>query len=162
HRHHRPAAGRLARARAGVARRAAGPAAPPVARGGRPVRIGLVCPYQWDVPGGAQYHVRDLPEPLRGLGPHVRGLTPAAREGWRGGGGPAAPPLRARIEARIAVADAPRRLQVEPLGGDAAISPNGVHVAAFADGPSLPGRTRGVDGPTIGFLGRYDEPRKGL
>jgi phosphatidyl-myo-inositol alpha-mannosyltransferase len=37
-----------------------------------------------------------------------------------------------------------------------------VHVAAFADGPSLPGHTRGVDGPTIGFLGRFDEPRKGL
>jgi phosphatidylinositol alpha-mannosyltransferase len=35
-------------------------------------------------------------------------------------------------------------------------------VAAFAGGPGLPGVTRGVDGPTIGFLGRYDEPRKGL
>jgi phosphatidylinositol alpha-mannosyltransferase len=42
------------------------------------------------------------------------------------------------------------------------IIPNGVHVDAFASGPSLPGYTRGVDGPTIGFLGRYDEPRKGL
>jgi phosphatidylinositol alpha-mannosyltransferase len=37
-----------------------------------------------------------------------------------------------------------------------------VHVAAFAEGPALPGHARGVDGPTIGFLGRYDEPRKGL
>jgi phosphatidyl-myo-inositol alpha-mannosyltransferase len=37
-----------------------------------------------------------------------------------------------------------------------------VHVAAFAEGPPLPGHTRGVDGPTIGFLGRFDEPRKGL
>jgi phosphatidylinositol alpha-mannosyltransferase len=37
-----------------------------------------------------------------------------------------------------------------------------VHVDAFAHGPSLPGYTRGVDGPTIGFLGRFDEPRKGL
>ena len=26
------------------------------------MRIGLVCPYQWDVPGGVQYHVRDLAE----------------------------------------------------------------------------------------------------
>jgi phosphatidylinositol alpha-mannosyltransferase len=42
------------------------------------------------------------------------------------------------------------------------IIPNGVHVDAFATGPGLPGYTRGVDGPTIGFLGRYDEPRKGL
>jgi phosphatidyl-myo-inositol alpha-mannosyltransferase len=37
-----------------------------------------------------------------------------------------------------------------------------VHVAAFAEGPTLPGHVRGVDGPTIGFLGRFDEPRKGL
>jgi phosphatidylinositol alpha-mannosyltransferase len=35
-----------------------------------------------------------------------------------------------------------------------------VHVDAFADGPLLPEVPRGV--PTIGFLGRYDEPRKGL
>jgi phosphatidylinositol alpha-mannosyltransferase len=35
-------------------------------------------------------------------------------------------------------------------------------VSVFAHGPSLPGITRGVDGPTIGFLGRFDEPRKGL
>jgi phosphatidylinositol alpha-mannosyltransferase len=53
-------------------------------------------------------------------------------------------------------------VQVEHLGGDAVIIPNGVHVEAFADGPTLPGHARGVDGPTIGFLGRYDEPRKGL
>jgi phosphatidyl-myo-inositol alpha-mannosyltransferase len=44
------------------------------------VRIGLVCPYQWDVPGGVQYHVRDLAETLRGLGHHVEVLTPAERE----------------------------------------------------------------------------------
>ena len=60
------------------------------------------------------------------------------------------------------MSDFARRVQVEHLGGDAVIIPNGVHVAAFAEGPSLPGHTRGVDGPTIGFLGRYDEPRKGL
>jgi phosphatidylinositol alpha-mannosyltransferase len=53
-------------------------------------------------------------------------------------------------------------VQVEHLGGDAVIIPNGVHVDVFASGPSLPGHVRGVDGPTIGFLGRYDEPRKGL
>jgi phosphatidyl-myo-inositol alpha-mannosyltransferase len=37
-----------------------------------------------------------------------------------------------------------------------------VRVASFTEGPGLPGVVRGVDGPTIGFLGRYDEPRKGL
>ena len=44
------------------------------------MRIGLVCPYQWDVPGGVQYHVRDLAETLRGMGHHVEILTPAVRE----------------------------------------------------------------------------------
>ena len=44
------------------------------------MRIGLVCPYSWDVPGGVQYHVRDLAETLRGMGHHVEVLTPAERE----------------------------------------------------------------------------------
>ena len=44
------------------------------------MRIGLVCPYQWDVPGGVQYHVRDLAETFLGLGHHVEVLTPAERE----------------------------------------------------------------------------------
>ena len=49
-------------------------------RGAGLMRIGLVCPYQWDVPGGVQYHVRDLAETLRDLGHHVEILTPAERE----------------------------------------------------------------------------------
>jgi phosphatidylinositol alpha-mannosyltransferase len=206
------------------------------------MRIGLVCPYQWDVPGGVQYHVRDLAETLRGLGHHVEILTPAEheeslppyatfagrtvpvpyngsmaslqfgpvsatrvrrwlREGhfdvvhvhepappsvsllvcmiakgpivatfhaattrskWLAAWGPVVHPWLERISGRIAVSDFARRVQVEHLGGDAVIIPNGVHVDVFAHGPSLPGCTRGVDGPTIGFLGRYDEPRKGL
>ena len=44
------------------------------------MRIGLVCPYRWDVPGGVQYHVRDLAETLRGMGHHVEVLTPAEHE----------------------------------------------------------------------------------
>ena len=207
------------------------------------MRIGLVCPYQWDVPGGVQYHVRDLAETLRGMGHYVEVLTPAEheeslpaefvtfagrtvpipyngsmasiqfgplsaarvrrwlREGrfdvvhvhepappsasllvcmiakgpivatfhaattrskWLAAWGPVVRPFLERITGRIAVSDFARRVQVEHLGGDAVIIPNGVHVDAFASGPSLPGYTRGVDGPTIGFLGRYDEPRKGL
>ncbi len=207
------------------------------------LRVGLVCPYQWDVPGGVQYHVRDLAETLRGLGHHVEVLTPAEhedsltdpwityagrtvpvpyngsmasvqfgpvsaarvrrwlREGrfdvvhvhepappsigllvcmiaegpivatfhaattrskWLAAWGPVVRPWLERISGRIAVSDFARRLQVEHLGGDAVIIPNGVHVAAFAEGPALPGLARGVGGPTIGFLGRYDEPRKGL
>jgi phosphatidylinositol alpha-mannosyltransferase len=207
------------------------------------MRIGLVCPYQWDVPGGVQYHVRDLADTLRGMGHHVEVLTPAEheeslparhvtwagrtvpipyngsmasvqfgpvsaarvrrwlREGafdvvhvhdpappstgllvcmiatgpivatfhaatvrskWLAAWGPVVRPWLERISGRIAVSDFARRVQVEHLGGDAVIIPNGVHVDAFAHGPTLPGRRRGVGGPTIGFLGRYDEPRKGL
>jgi phosphatidylinositol alpha-mannosyltransferase len=207
------------------------------------MRIGLVCPYQWDVPGGVQYHVRDLAETLRGLGHHVEVLTPAEREEsltdpwitwagrtvpipyngsmasvqfgpvsaarvrrwlreghfdvvhvhdpappsigllvcmmaegpivatfhaatvrskWLAAWGPIVRPWLEKIAGRIAVSDFARRVQVEHLGGDAVIIPNGVHVAAFAEGPTLPGHARGVDGPTIGFLGRFDEPRKGL
>jgi phosphatidylinositol alpha-mannosyltransferase len=206
------------------------------------MRIGLVCPYPWDVPGGVQYHVRDLAETLRGLGHHVEVLTPAEHEEslppqvtfsgravpipyngsmagvqfglvsaararrWLREGrfdvvhvhepasvslsllvcmiargpivatfhaattrskmlaalGPWARPWLERINGRIAVSDFARRVQVEHLGGDAVVIPNGVHVPAFAAGPSLPGHRRGGEVPTIGFLGRYDEPRKGL
>ena len=207
------------------------------------MRIGLVCPYQWDVPGGVQYHVRDLAETLRGLGHHVEVLTPAEheenlpaehvtwagravpipyngsrasvqfglvsaarvcrwlREGafdvvhvhepappsvsllvcmiakgpivatfhaattrsrWLAAWGPWVRPWLERISGRIAVSDFARRVQVEHLGGDAVVIPNGVHVPAFADGPLLPGVEHGTGTATIGFLGRYDEPRKGL
>jgi phosphatidyl-myo-inositol alpha-mannosyltransferase len=76
--------------------------------------------------------------------------------------GPVARPWLERVTGRIAVSDFARRVQVEHLGGDAVIVPNGVHVPAFASGPTLPGRRRGGPEPTVGFLGRYDEPRKGL
>jgi phosphatidylinositol alpha-mannosyltransferase len=84
------------------------------------------------------------------------------RSKWLAAWGPIVRPWLEKINGRIAVSDFARRVQVEHLGGDAVIIPNGVHVGFFADGPALPGHTRGVDGPTIGFLGRYDEPRKGL
>ncbi|SFD37826.1 glycosyltransferase family 4 protein [Streptomyces aidingensis] len=41
------------------------------------MRIGIVCPYSWDVPGGVQFHVRDLAEHLRRLGHTVSVLAPA-------------------------------------------------------------------------------------
>jgi phosphatidyl-myo-inositol alpha-mannosyltransferase len=44
------------------------------------VRIGIVCPYSFDVPGGVQNHVRDLAETLIGLGHHVSVLAPGDRE----------------------------------------------------------------------------------
>ncbi|MBA3488127.1 MAG: glycosyltransferase family 4 protein [Longispora sp.] len=44
------------------------------------MRIGIVCPYSFDVPGGVQFHVRDLAETLIGLGHEVSVLTPAEDE----------------------------------------------------------------------------------
>ncbi|NJC72713.1 glycosyltransferase family 4 protein [Planosporangium thailandense] len=41
------------------------------------MRIGIVCPYSFDVPGGVQNHVRDLAETLIGLGHEVSVLGPA-------------------------------------------------------------------------------------
>ena len=67
--------------------------------------------------------------------------------------------LMEKVTARIAVSPPARRVQVEHLGGDAVEIPNGVDVARFARGPLLPGYPRT---PTVGFLGRFDEPRKGM
>ncbi|MHB1739880.1 MAG: glycosyltransferase family 4 protein [Actinomycetes bacterium] len=44
------------------------------------MRVGLVCPYSWDVPGGVQFHVRDLAEALLGLGHEVSVIAPADDE----------------------------------------------------------------------------------
>ena len=41
------------------------------------MRIGIVCPYSWDVPGGVQFHVRDLAEVLLARGFEVSVLAPA-------------------------------------------------------------------------------------
>ncbi|MDT0327309.1 glycosyltransferase family 4 protein [Nocardiopsis sp. DSM 44743] len=65
-----------------------------------------------------------------------------------------------KIHARIAVSEAARRTLVEHMGGDAVLIPNGVAVRRFADAPPLPGFPG--EGGSIGFLGRLDEPRKGL
>ncbi|MGI9091850.1 MAG: glycosyltransferase family 4 protein [Mycobacteriales bacterium] len=204
------------------------------------MRVGLVCPYTWDIPGGVQAHVRDLAETLLALGHHVRVLTPVddetllpsyaiaaghavpvryngsvarlqfgpvaatrVRRFLRDGRfdvlhlhEPVAPsvsllacmlangpivatfhtsnprsrslsaaqgvlqPFLEKINGRIAVSPAARQVQVEHLGGDAVEIPNGVAVARFASATPLPGVA--VSGGTIGFIGRYDEPRKGL
>lgn len=204
------------------------------------MRIGLVCPYTWDIPGGVQYHVRDLAETLLALGHHVQVLTPAndeddlpsyvtcagravpiryngsvarlqfgpvaaarvrrwlrdghfdvlhvhepaapslslltcvlakgpivatfhaatVRSRWLSAVGGVLQPFMERIAGRIAVSDLARRVQVEHLGGDAIVIPNGVDVSHFASAAPLPGYPRA--GMTIGFLGRFDERRKGL
>ena len=41
------------------------------------VKVGIVCPYSWDVPGGVQFHVRDLTQVLQERGHEVSVLAPA-------------------------------------------------------------------------------------
>ncbi|PVY97305.1 glycosyltransferase family 4 protein [Actinomycetospora cinnamomea] len=71
-------------------------------------------------------------------------------------------PLLERVTARIAVSPLARQVYVEHLGGDAVEIPNGVDVAAFAGAAPLPGHAHHGDGATVGFVGRYTEPRKGM
>jgi phosphatidylinositol alpha-mannosyltransferase len=65
-----------------------------------------------------------------------------------------------RLSGRIAVSTAARKTIVEHLGGDAVVVPNGVHVGRYAGATPLPGWPG--TGGTLGFVGRVDEPRKGL
>jgi len=209
---------------------------------GRPLRVGIVCPYSFDVPGGVQFHVRDLAESLIGRGHDVSVLAPAADDTpvppylvaagravpvhyngsvarltfgpvtarrvrrWLAAGrfdvlhlhepvtpslgmlalwiadGPvvatfhtsitrsrslqvAYPLVRQSLEKislRIAVSEDARRTLVEHLGGDAVVIPNGVWVDTFADAGTDPRWTGTPQAPTVAFLGRLDEPRKGL
>jgi phosphatidylinositol alpha-mannosyltransferase len=41
------------------------------------MKIGMVCPYSWDVPGGVQQHIRDLAEALIDEGHEVSVISPA-------------------------------------------------------------------------------------
>ncbi|UGQ10650.1 glycosyltransferase family 4 protein [Yinghuangia sp. ASG 101] len=206
------------------------------------MRIGIVCPYSWDVPGGVQYHVRDLANWLTArdhdvsvlapadddtpLPPYVVGagravpvryngsvarlnfgfLSAARVRRWIHDGDfdvlhihePATPslsllacwsasgpvvatfhtsnprsramiaaypilqPALEKISARIAVSEYARRTLVEHLGGDAVVIPNGVEVAYFADADAESAWQGTDEAPTLGFIGRIDEPRKGL
>ena len=75
------------------------------------------------------------------------------------------------IDARLAVSAEAARTQREWLGADCEVVPNGIDVAAFRPVPAAdPGSMRPRDtegraahaGPRVVFLGRADEPRKGL
>ncbi|MET7835405.1 glycosyltransferase family 4 protein [Micromonospora sediminicola] len=209
------------------------------------MRIGIVCPYSFDVPGGVQNHVMDLAEALLGLGHEVSVLAPADEDAplppyvvsagravplpyngsvariafgpvstarvrrWITRGDfdvlhvhePLTPSLSMlavlcargpvvatfhtamtrsrvlsaaqgvlrivleRITARIAVSALARKVQVEHMDGGAVEIPNGVAVAKFAGVaplPDWPGECGPGDGGTLGFLGRFTEPRKGF
>lgn len=69
-------------------------------------------------------------------------------------------PFLEKVTARIAVSALARRVQVQHLGGDAVEIPNGVDVGFYAGARPLPGYPR--PGRTIGFVGRFTEPRKGM
>jgi phosphatidylinositol alpha-mannosyltransferase len=206
------------------------------------MRIGMVCPYSFDVPGGVQFHVRDLAEHFAAQGHHVSVLAPAdddtplppyvvssgravpvryngsvarltfgpvtsARVNrWVDDGEfdvihlhepvtpsvsilalwaasapvvatfhtsnlrsramqAAYPLLRPSLEkilGRIAVSEDARRTVTSHLGGDAVVIPNGVNTDVFARASRRPDWVGTPEAPTIGFLGRIDEPRKGL
>jgi phosphatidylinositol alpha-mannosyltransferase len=65
-----------------------------------------------------------------------------------------------KIDGRIAVSEAARTTLVEHLGGDAVLIPNGVATRRYRHADPLTGWPG--TGGAIGFLGRMDEPRKGL
>jgi phosphatidylinositol alpha-mannosyltransferase len=71
-------------------------------------------------------------------------------------------PSMEKIRARIAVSEEARHTAIRHLRGDAYVIPNGVDVDHFMT--ALPGRrwSGTADRPTVAFLGRIDEPRKGL
>ncbi|MCE0487777.1 glycosyltransferase family 4 protein [Ornithinimicrobium sediminis] len=78
--------------------------------------------------------------------------------------GPMLQPGLDKISARIAVSEEARRTVLEQLGGDCVVIPNGVDTSRFA-GAAVMRAGRGVrtgSGPTMLFLGRVEEPRKGL
>jgi phosphatidylinositol alpha-mannosyltransferase len=82
----------------------------------------------------------------------------------------AAPVVRralANLTARIAVSPAAEQTMARHLPGPVTIIPNGVEVKAFAEAPvnadwAGADRSTGTRPPTLAFVGRFDEPRKGL
>lgn len=68
-------------------------------------------------------------------------------------------PSMEKIGGRIAVSEHARRTLVQHFGGEPVIIPNGVFVDRFAVSPAA---RWSAPGGTVSFLGRLDEPRKGL
>ena len=65
-----------------------------------------------------------------------------------------------RIAARIAVSEFARETQVQHVGGEPVIIPNGLYVSRFTE--AHPDDTWRGSEATLSFVGRIDEPRKGL
>lgn len=69
-------------------------------------------------------------------------------------------PSLEKISARIAVSEQARTTLVNHFGGDPVLIPNGVHLHRYQTAP--PRADLRTEGGTVSFLGRLDEPRKGL
>ncbi|MGB3186569.1 MAG: glycosyltransferase family 4 protein [Ornithinimicrobium sp.] len=69
-----------------------------------------------------------------------------------------------KISGRIAVSAQAQRTVREQLGGECVVIPNGVDVGRYTVAPPIDSGSARASSrwPTIVFLGRYDEPRKGL
>ena len=67
-------------------------------------------------------------------------------------------PVIEKLTARIAVSEAARETLTEHLETDAIVIPNGIYVSRYRHGVVR----REWSGHTLGFIGRYQEPRKGL
>jgi len=72
--------------------------------------------------------------------------------------GPILEPVIEKLTARIAVSEAARETLTEHLETDAIVVPNGIYTNYYRDGEVL----EKWSGNTIGFIGRFEEPRKGL
>lgn len=72
--------------------------------------------------------------------------------------GPILEPVIEKLTARIAVSEAARSTLTEHLETDAVVVPNGIYASKLAHGVLRPEWS----GNTIGFIGRFEEPRKGL
>ncbi|WP_311589625.1 glycosyltransferase family 4 protein [Varibaculum massiliense] len=205
------------------------------------MRIGIVCPYAYDVPGGVQFHVRDQAEELRRRGHEVSVFAPVETEYSEDGfinagktfaipyngsvarlafgprvaartrqwvttsdfdilhvhepatpsvslialqharcpvvgtfhaaieksllytlGKPVVQSVKEKLSAQIAVSEEARRTLQRYQGGDAIVIPNGVDYQAFAQASASPKWQQSEESPVFCFLGRLDEPRKGL
>jgi phosphatidylinositol alpha-mannosyltransferase len=72
--------------------------------------------------------------------------------------GPILEPAIEKLSARIAVSEAARLTLTDHLDTDAVVIPNGIYATRYANGTTQ----AKWQGNSIGFIGRFEEPRKGL
>lgn len=80
---------------------------------------------------------------------------------WYRAFAPAFRPVVGRLDARIAVSEPAARFIGAYFPGDYTIIPNGIDIDRFRPEPS-PAKSGGQGPPRLLFVGRHDEPRKGL